>query len=525
MTCLRNGLVAALAAVFAALTVVTPAPADQTQESIFQDDAYLIYSPARTVNRTLSTLHALGVDRIRVNVEWFTIAPRPQSRTRPAGFDATIPADYPAGSWVPYDRLVELAAAHGIGVEFNITSPGPLWAMRHDTPTARAANHWAPNVSEFMQFVQALGMRYSGAYGGIPRVSDWSIWNEPNQPGWLAPQWRKYAGQEVRNSPRLYREYVQAAALGLAYSGHLVFTDTILIGELAPEGYATPGVYIAMTPIPFLQALYCVDRSYRRLTGAAAKALGCPQAATAQSFVDSNYVLFYATGWAHHPYYFFRPPAYSSSDPDFAPLGNLPRLERGLDRIFRVYGLNRKIPVYLTEYGYKTDPPNPYVVVTPALQAAYLNEADYIAWRDARVRSVAQFLLYDSKPNTKYKPTDVRYWSTFQTGLLYANGKRKPAYAAYRLPIWIPAPRAQRGQSMLVWGLLRLAPHNAPQQAEIQWRPAGGQYRTIASVNVTNPEGYLTALIRPPRTGFVRIAWVSAGGSSYVSRAVAVTVL
>jgi hypothetical protein len=500
------------------------ARASGTQESVFQDDQYLLYSPAGTVNRTLGVLQALGVQRIRVIVKWSTLAPRAGSRTRPR-FDAANPSAYPRGVFSPYDRVLLMAAKHHIGVEFDISAPGPLWAMRHDSPTTRAADHWAPNVSEFTQFVEALGKRYSGSYGTVPRVNFWSVWNEPNQPGWLAPQWRSFHGQQVLNSPRLYREYVEAAFQGLFATGHTVSTDTILVGELAPEGYTTPGYYIATTPMPFLRALYCVDANYRPLRGDAATSLGCPTKGSSWDFIFQNLGLFAATGFAHHPYYFFHPPDYSSPDPDFVPIANLGRLESGLDRAFAAYGLRRQMPLYVTEYGYQTNPPDPFQLVTPSQQAAYLNEADYIAWRDPRVRSVSQFLLYDAKPDTRYPPFNFSYWDTFQTGLLFANGQPKPSEAAYRMPLWIPFPRVRAHGVMLVWGQLRPANHKVTQNAAIQWRPSGGAFRTIAVASTSNPDGYLTTDIRPPGSGEVRIAWLTPLGHVLLSRTVPVTVL
>jgi hypothetical protein len=468
------------------------------------------------------------VTRVRVNVKWSTIAPDPTSPTPPAGFNPVLPSDYPAANWVPYDRLVEYAAAYKIGVDFNITAPGPLWAMRHDSPTTRAADHWAPNVADFTEFVYALGYRYSGTYTppsqpsstALPRVDYWSIWNEPDQPGWLAPQWRKYRGKEVLNSPRLYREYAEAAYTALYFTGHI--KDTILIGELAPEGYTTPGYYTATTPMPFLRAMYCVDSHYRRLTGQSASALGCPTKGSAKAFVDANPVLFYASGFAHHPYFFYHPPSYSTPDPDFVPLANLGRLERGLDRSLAAYGIHRHLPIYITEYGYQTNPPDPRQVVTPAEQAAYLNQADYMAWRDPRVRSVSQFLLYDSAPNTMLPPTSLDYWDTFQTGLLYLDGRQKPAYDAYRLPIWIPSTRVHPGTRMFVWGEIRPGPHTVVQLAAIQWRASGGKWTTIATIRVHQPEGYFTSRVRSPGSGGVRIAWRSPGGHLYTSRVVTV---
>jgi hypothetical protein len=378
-------------------------------------------------------------------------------------------------------------------------------------------------VLDFYNFVYAAGLRYSGAYGTIPRVHVWSIWNEPNQPGWLAPQWRTFGGRQVPNSPRLYRLYANAAFTALYFSRHVTGSDTILIGELAPEGYDTPGFYTAMTPMPFLRALYCLDRGYRPLRGRAATALGCPAGGSRAAFVQANPALFLAGGFAHHPYYFLHAPWVSSADANFAPLANLGRLERGLDRAFGAYAVARRLPIYLTEYGYQSDPPDPYVIVTAQQQASYLNAADYLAWKDRRVRSVAQFLLYDAGPDLRYSPGDFKYWGTFQTGLRFAGGAPKPAFASYQMPIWIPATRVRRGQTVLVWGQLRPATHLGPQLASIQWRGTRGAYATIARVR-TNREGYLTVRIKPRGNGRIRIAWRPGGRSLLLSRSMAISI-
>ncbi|HWF36711.1 MAG TPA: hypothetical protein VG295_15125, partial [Solirubrobacteraceae bacterium] len=379
----------------------------------------------------------------------------------------------------------------------------------------------------------------------LPRVDYWSIWNEPDQPGWLAPQWRSVGSQRVPDSPRLYRSLVDAAVGGLDVTGHMLSTDTILVGETAPEGSVVAvgtgrhtrylnatGFYQAMPAMVFVRALYCVNARYRRVTGTTASALGCPTSGSAKDFVNQHPGLFYATGFAHHPYFFLYPPSYSSPVSSFVPIANLGRLERGLNHTFATYGVHRTIPIYFTEYGYQTKPPDPYQVVSPAKQAVYLNEADYMAWKDPRVSSVSQFLLYDAGPNPLYSPSDFDYWDTFQTGLIYGpgtsrDGQIKPAYYAYRLPIWIPSARVRRHAKMLVWGMLRLAPKYTTRQALIQWEPArGGRYRTLATVTVpaSSAFGYFTTRVVPPGTGSVRIVWRSASGHGYASRVVAVTV-
>jgi hypothetical protein len=577
-----------------AVLIPSAARASHAPESIFQDDDHLVYASSATVSSTLDTLAALGVSRIRVTVQWNDIAPMPTSTTEPAGFNATDPAAYTTtqygGSpniWDPYDRIVQMAAARGIAVDFNVTAPGPLWAMQPAPMTTqfgtRPANHYEPSAVDFGEFVQALGTRYSGTYvppappsttppppsGGItipllppltptaapadttptpsalPRVDYWSIWNEPDQPGWLAPQWTSFGNQRVPESPRLYRDLVDAAVGGLDVTGHTLSTDTILVGETAPEGAVTPvgtgkslhyvnstGFYEAIPAMVFVRALYCVGAHYGRLTGNSASAVGCPTSGTTQDFINAHPGLFFATGFSHHPYFFLFPPNYSSPVPSFVPLANLGRLERGLNRIFATYHVHRKIPIYLTEYGYQTKPPDPYQVISPAKQAAYLNEADYMAWKDPRVKSVSQFLLFDSGPDSQYPSSAFNYWDTFQTGLIFGPGSSltgvlKPAYYAYRLPIWIPQTRVRRRSSVLVWGMLRMAPKFTAQTAIIRWKPAGGRrFETISTVQVpaSAAYGYFTTRVVVPRTGSVRLGWRNGTGTLFVGRVVGVTV-
>ncbi len=498
--------------------------------SMFQDDRFLLYSSTATVARTLDALRALGVDRLRITVLWSTVAPAPRLTTPPLGFDAANPADYPARAWAPYDRVLELARARRIGVDFDLTAPGPLWAMGGGAPLAREADHFYPSAVQFGRFVLAAGRRYAGRYvppgarTPIPRVGFWSIWNEPNQPGWLAPQRSSASGPAVVQSARLYRGYLDAAFAALRSSGH--GRDTLLIGELAPEGQSGRGVSLPVAPLPFLRAVYCVGADDRPLVGEPAAALGCPGAGSPSAFVTAHPVLFDATGFAHHPYSFFLPPEHSVRDPSFVPLADLSRLERTLDRVFGAYAVRRRLPLYLTEYGYETNPPNPFRGVSPATQAAYLDQASYLAWRDPRVRTMSQFELYDSPPDTAYPRGSVGYWSTFQTGLVYLRGAPKPSLFTYRLPIYLPARTFAAGGKLTVWGMLRAAPNNTPQRAQIQWRRVdhNAAWRVLAVVSTRNRTGVLQVGVAPPGSGELRLVWVpSGGGPGAESRSVEVT--
>jgi hypothetical protein len=505
--------------------------------SMFQDDQFLLYQATPVVVRALDQLRALGVEQIRVTVLWRVAAPAPDSPTRPSGFVATDPAGYPPAAFAVYDRVLELARARGITVDFNVTAAGPLWAMKGRSPQPHYTNVYEPSATEFHRFVTALGRRYSGKYvpsaaqqqilsqlgtpvsGPLPRVGYWSIWNEPNQPGWLSPQWTDTGNGRLMISPVLYRQYVDTAWTALVDTGHAPSRDTILIGELAPEGGGPVSPEQPIPPMAFLRALYCVDPSNRPLSGPGATSLGCPANPNPQSFSRAHPGLFDASGFGHHPYSFFLAPNVSYPEPDFVPLISLSRLERGLDSIFTTYGVARRIPIYLTEYGYETNPPNPFKGVSLQRQATYINEAQYLAWKDPRVRAMAQFLLIDSLPDSKFPPGSIRYWSTFQTGLEFANGTRKPSFAAYRLPIWVPTPTSTSGKPVLVWGMLRPASPKSSQRAEIQWRAPAGAYRTLATVTVNDPNNVFTHRVKLPGSGFVRLAWRAPAGQVLHSRA------
>jgi hypothetical protein len=137
-------------------------------------------------------------------------------------------------------------------------------------------------------------------------------------------------------------------------------------------------------------------------------------------------------------------------------------------------------------------------------QSLYLDEAEYLAWRDPRVRSMGQFLLQDSRPVAGYPPGSSKAWSSFQTGLEFLGGAPKPSLNAYRLPIYLPQTSGHAGVP--------------------QWRPPGGSYRAIATVTTTDPSGVLTTRVVAPATGVVRIAWTSGDGKVFYSRGVGVRV-
>jgi hypothetical protein len=548
----------ALVCVLVAGLAPARAIASTTQESMLQDDDQLVYSPPSHVAAVLAQLAALGVERIRVSVIWALVAPNPMSTTRP-NFDATNPAAYPAGAWNRYDVLVTDAQALGIHLDFDVTSPAPIWATARapaNIPSKFDKNYY-PSAAQFGQFVQAVGTRYSGSFviksppppptptptlfglplppaltgttatpapavpAPLPRVDYWEIWNEPNEGGWLTPQWRRgptrravHGGKSsttwIEASPVVYRGLLDRAWSALATTGH--GGDTILVGDTSAKGSISRGTLPAMPPMTFLRALYCVNNAYRPLTGSRAAALSCPTTGQPGALGAQHPALIQATGYADHPYSFTLPPNVLSTDPTWATLADLPRFERALQRIYASYSVPAPsgVPLYLTEYGYKSDPPNPFVHVSQAQQAKYINQGEYMAWSDPYVRALAQFELVDSGPQTSQPVGTPLYWGTFQTGLINLSGVPKPSYFSYRIPIWVPDPRS--GPRVTVWGQLRPANHAGPQTGFIEYKPAGSNaFSSIRPVQTASPQGFVLAHVPLPGPGWVRLAWIDPG--------------
>lgn len=507
---------------------------------------------------TMSTFRALGVRMVRIVVVWAQIAPQPESRTAPRGFNAADPASYPAANWARYDEMVELAHADGLGVDLTLSGGAPRWAEGSGIPPAALNNQfwaWRPSASAFGQFARAVGERYTGTYippgqtSALPRVNFWAIWNEPNFGEDLGPQ--AVDGSTVSVAPEMYRGLASQMWNSLQATGH--GHDTILIGEFAPLGLngaarpdhpqGLPGNFGQTNPLQFLRTLYCVDSNYRELRGRAAQAVACPAtAAASRSFRRQNPALFSASGLADHPYPQNSPPTIEpSKDPDIATFPRIPNLERALDRLQRIYGSGKRLPIYNTEYGYITNPPNNTAshFVSPATAGYYLNWAEYLSWKQPRIATTMQYLLYDPVLTSD---------SGFASGLMFSSGKPKPVYAAYRLPLYLPVTSSRRGRSLEVWGCVRPARYailgtggsatstpGQPQTAEIQFaRQGSGTFTTFQTLTISNPNNcYFDVRMNFPGSGTVRLAYTypsdplllfppAVEGSTVYSRTVAI---
>jgi hypothetical protein len=280
----------------------------------------------------------------------------------------------------------------------------PRWANHGRSPS------WAPTSSAAMAaFARAAAKRY-------PWVNRWAIWNEPNQRRWLRP-----------TSPVVYT----VRLLNPAYTAiHAVHRNAQVAGGVtAPRGNAG-----GMSPVDWIQGM-----------------------ARAGARLDA---------YAHNPY----PLSPHTETPWSGGCGGcrtitmatLPRLVHDVDRAF---GKKR---IWLTEYGYQTNPPDRYIGVSNGLQAEYMSAAALRAYLAPRVDVLIHFLVRDEP--------QLAGW---QSGLLRVSGVAKPSYRAFSLPL---AQEARHGSQTLLWGQVRPGKgrraYRLQKQVNGRWAWYGGTART-----------------------------------------------
>ncbi len=533
-------MISCLAAAAIAAGMAAPAAtASTTQQFVISDDTAL---RANTLG-ALTTMHDLGATLVKVTLRWSSIAPDPASHSMPKHFTASNPASYSAANWAFYDTVVRDAKIVGIKVGFTLTSPAPLWATGAGYPKSGLPGNayiWKPSAADFGAFVKAVATRYSGTFkpsrrsAALPRVSWWSIWNEPNYGQDLAPQ--ATDNDTIYTGADMYRALLDHAWGALAAAGHTPKTDTILIGETAPRGVIAknfPGNFAGTVPVTFLQTLYCENSADRELTGAAATANGCP--GTAAAVRAQNPALFDASGYAAHLYAQGVPPTIPTyqcgintfcwnaqtkeSTPGYLDFAEVSRLTALLKRL-----AGRSYPIWNTEFGYWTSPPdnrsNPAErreAVSPATAAVYMNWAEYLSYENPQIASDDQYLLTDP------------IGSAFSTGLELNNGSKLATYAAYRTPMFMPVTSASHAASLVVWGAVRpaaavLSATKHEPQAQIQFQAGSrGSFRTLETVKITSPRGYFDVRVPFTQSGSVRVDWAW-GRTTYSSRVQAITI-
>ncbi len=405
-----------------------------------------------TLQSALADMDSLGVRAVRQVLYWRDVAPDPATSTKP-DFDTTDPAAY---NWGVYDAIVDAVKARGWRLLLTVSGPVPRWATedRKDQVTR-------PDASEFAQFMTAVARRYAS------KVDVWSIWNEPNQPQFLKPQ---FDSKKRPASPRIYRALYRGA---LKAFDTLKLKPTVLFGETSPRG---TGKVVA--PLTFLRGALCLSSKYKLRKG-------CGRLP--------------AAGVAHHAYTtrlgpFFKPPG-----PNDVTIGVLSRLTRAVDRAGNAGAITRKLPIWLTEFGIQSQP-DPQYGVSYQQQSEYRALSERIAYDSPRVKAFSQYLLRDDNP-IKGVPALARYGG-FESGLKTAGNKYKPSFDAFRLPLVIRKRTSTRAQA---WGLVR--PARAVVSATIEYRDGTrGPFKSLERVT-TNSLGYFTEIVAYRKGRQYRIAW------------------
>ena len=379
---MRRPLALLLTVAAAALLAAPTASSSRFLQLGLFDDTQLNYGNPDVV---FPMLKQLRTQVVRVNLLWG--GPNGVAKRRPV--NPMNPND-PAYDWSVYDRTVSYATANGMKVVFSILGTPP-WAN-----SAAGFNVAPRSALDLERFATAAARRYSGTFKAadgrtLPAVRQWLAWNEPNNPVFLRPQYRKVGKIFVIQSAIDYAKICNAVVKGVRKT--TVGASKVACGVTGPRGNNNPNSSRpGVSPLPFLRAM---------------------KKAGAKGF----------DAYAHHPYYGAPretpstppPPGIHGNAPTAITLGNINVLVR---EVTRLYGNKR---IWITEYGYQTNPPDRIFGVSRLNQARYLTQAYGIAKRHPRIDLFLWFLLRDE-----------RRAEGWQSGLLTVSGAKKPSFAAFQ---------------------------------------------------------------------------------------------
>jgi hypothetical protein len=345
---------------------------------------------------------------------------------------------------------------------------------------------WKPSPALFTQFAKAAVQRYGttapGPYGG--QVALWSLWNEPNLEHYIWPQLQRTRHGIVDLAAARYRQLWLAGWKAIAKYDP-PSRNKVLFGETAAIS----------SPVDTLYAALCLDEQGNPFKGRLRVLQGCGKVQRLP-----------IAGLALHPYnnYAIGSVFTRSHTKDSLPMGYVSRVHTLLDRAAR-YG---RIPggrgIYVTEFGFQSSPPNPFGdALSLGRHAAAINEADRLFFGDPRVRSVAQYELFD-----------VGNPGEFNTGLRFADGKPKPALAAYRMPLVVTRLDRDRVE---VWGQVRPATGRARAIVEIA---SGAGAGAVVGRPLTTTTGYYRFVVRRGNAASLRYraSWTDPEGETLSSR-------
>ena len=338
----------------------------------------------------------------------------------------------------------------------------PRWA----TGGERGGNYKVSST-EFARFARAVGRRYSGAFAGLPAVAYWSIWNEPNHIFFIKPR----SQAPARLPPAGGAGPAGAArdrARGLARSSSASWRRSAPRPRCSARcGSCSSG---------------CAStRTTSGCAGTAARKAGC-----------SSFKKVTANGFAHHPY-----GPVGAAVPRTRDIVNMlgdqaPRQGARPGRAAR--GASRAASaIYNTEFGFQTNPPDPFVSTSPDAPGARSSTRRRSSPTAIRGSRATRSTCSTTTPPAR-GPAALR-WAGFQTGLRFPNGGAvKPAYEAYRCPIVVQQARQRRAA---IWG--RVRPGKGTRYVQLQRRQRQQLRERRRARSRPTPRGYFTVNREPKR--------------------------
>ena len=372
------------------------------------DDDHLLYRGDDMRDATLTQMKELGVDVVRVTVLWSVDRQQGAPRRQGAGsasskLGADNPKAYPCSTGTA--TTASSAPARRWGSAATSTSPGP--GPRGATSKAPASTATDREDLE-AQAARVLPVRHRRSASAtaastsdendgrklLPRINFWSLWNEPNQGGWLTPAvGRRPDGVSPAALPRA----VLPAASALQSTGH--GRDVILVGETAPIGVDRQDSRAPIRPRPFIREMFCLDANNVPYTGAQARARKCSNIAEVRADPGDG-----VGSPPLHQEGRARPTATRTRD--VITMANIEDLGTGS---WTASAANSGLhpPGHadrLQRVRLRDQPPDPYQGISLETQANWMNLGDLVAFNNPRVIGQTQFLLRDVGPRGATSP-------------------------------------------------------------------------------------------------------------------------
>jgi len=384
-----------------------------------------------------------GARWVRLVVDWQGIAPN----QKPDSWDPTNPGDSHY-NWSYLDSGVTEAVRQGLN-PLLLVDGAPKWAQRCNSPIGQTTELCDPDPAALAAFATAAARRYSGTFGGLPRVQYWEGLNEPNYTGFFFPQFNT---EFKALSPGLYRTLLNSfydAVNGVDPS------NIVIGGGLGP----TEQKGINIGPLRFTRELLCMKGREKPKP-----VPGCESGVR----LDAIDVHSYTTGGPTHE---GRP-----NDVQMGDLAKMQTLLKAADKAGHVQGQFKRTQLWITEFSWDSAPPDPNGLPMGIL-TQWTAEALHEAWANG-VTHFFWYLLRD-QPMTGEE-------SVVQSGLYFradnlANDQPKEVLVSFRFPFVAFARKGRKG-GLEYWGR---TPTSQPGTVVLEAFRKGG-WQQLARVKADN---------------------------------------